>query len=135
MTLDVSFFFLIFNHVNYIIFFCLAFTGLYIVISAPHVVKKVVGLNIFQSSIIFFYISMGKIIGGTAPILTDTFAVYSNPVPQVLMLTAIVVGMATTSVAFALCILIKREYKTVSEDDMIRSWKTKFLKDNNVIPG
>jgi multicomponent Na+:H+ antiporter subunit C len=80
------------------------------------------GMSIFQSSVIMFYISMGKVAGGTAPILVEGAGdvVYSNPVPHVLMLTAIVVGVATTAVGLALAVRIREAYGTIEEDEIIR---------------
>jgi len=107
--------------------FCivLMMTGLYIVISRDHLVKKIMGLNIFQVSVIMFYVALGKIRGGTAPILVghDEAAadvIYSNPLPHVLMLTAIVVGVATTALGLALVVRIQEGYGTVEEDDIVR---------------
>ncbi|MCK5167636.1 MAG: cation:proton antiporter subunit C, partial [Rhodospirillaceae bacterium] len=65
-----------------------------------------------------FYISMGKVKGGTAPILDDSIEVYSNPLPHVLILTAIVVGVATTSLALALIVRINRAYGTIEEGEI-----------------
>jgi multicomponent Na+:H+ antiporter subunit C len=102
----------IIGHLNYWFFIVLMMTGLYIVIAKGNLVKKVVGLNIFQTSVFMFYISIGKVIGGTAPIFPvdmkiDNNIVYSNPLPHVLILTAIVVGVATTSLALALIVRIR----------------------------
>ena len=96
----------------------LAMTGLLTVIARHNLIKKVMGLNILQSAVILLYVSMGKVEGGTAPILIDGGAdvVYSNPLPHVLMLTAIVVGVATTAVALALVIRIRDAYGTTEED-------------------
>ena len=91
--------------------------GFYIVISANNLVKKIVGLNIFQTSVFMLYISMGKVTGGTAPIVMEGVTQYSNPLPHVLILTAIVVGVATTSVGLALIVRIKRAYGTVEENE------------------
>lgn len=107
----------IFDHYNYWIVVFLMMTGFYIVISANNLVKKVVGLNIFQTSVFMLYISMGKVTGGTAPIVAEGVTLYSNPLPHVLILTAIVVGVATTSVGLALIIQIKRAYGTVEENE------------------
>lgn len=103
---------------NYWVVIFLMMLGFYMIISRSNLVKKVVGLNIFQTSVIIFYISMGKIKGGTAPILEEGRHVYSNPLPMVLMLTAIVVGVATTAVALALVVRIKEAYGTVEEDEI-----------------
>ena len=106
------------GHYNYWVFIGLMMIGFYVVISRGNLVKKVIGLNIFQTSIFILYISMGKIIGGTAPIVTGGDPVYSNPLPHVLILTAIVVGVATTSLALALVVRIKEAYGTVEEDEI-----------------
>ena len=83
------------GHLNYWLFVILMLTGLYIVVARGNLLKKIVGLNLFQVSVFMLYISMGKVAGGTAPILTDNpNEVYSNPLPHVLILTAIVVGIA-----------------------------------------
>jgi multicomponent Na+:H+ antiporter subunit C len=105
---------------NYWIFIFLMMVGFYVLISRRNLVKKILGLNIFQTSVFIFYISMGKIFGGTAPILIEgrDDVVYSNPVPHVLILTAIVVGVATTAVALALVIRIKEAYGTIEGDEI-----------------
>ena len=111
----------ILGHVNYWLFVVLMMTGLYIVIAKGNLVKKIVGLNIFQVSVFMFYISVGKISGGTAPIFPidmniDPEVAYSNPLPHVLILTAIVVGIATTSLGLALIVRIREAYSTIEED-------------------
>jgi multicomponent Na+:H+ antiporter subunit C len=103
---------------NYWIVIFLMMVGLYVVIAHGNLIKKVVGLNIFQTSVFILYISMGKVEGGAAPILDDAVTVYSNPLPHVLMLTAIVVGVATTAVALALIVRIKEAYGTVEEQEI-----------------
>jgi multicomponent Na+:H+ antiporter subunit C len=103
---------------NYWVVIFLMMTGLYVVIAKGNLVKKIIGLNIFQVSVIMFYISMGKVREGTAPIFDEAFTVYSNPVPHVLMLTAIVVGVATTALALALVVRIKEAYGTIEEDEI-----------------
>jgi multicomponent Na+:H+ antiporter subunit C len=107
----------ILDYYNYWIVVFLMMTGFYIVISANHLVKKIVGLNIFQTSVFMLYISMGKVTGGTAPIVAEGVTQYSNPLPHVLILTAIVVGVATTAVGLALIVRIKRAYGTVEENE------------------
>ena len=94
--------------------------GLYIVIARGNLVKKVMGLSIFQVSVIMFYVSIGKIEGGTAPIIPEGGhqLVYSNPLPHVLMLTAIVVGISTTALALALIVRIQEAYGTVEDDEL-----------------
>ncbi len=107
---------------NYWIFIVLMMAGFYILISSANLIKKVVGLNVFQTSVFIFYISMGKILGGTAPILVEGAeadqVVYSNPLPHVLILTAIVVGIATTAVALSLVVRIHEAYGTIEEDEI-----------------
>jgi len=105
---------------NYWVVIFLMMTGLYVVISRGNLVKKIIGLNIFQVSVIMFYVSMGKVRGGTAPIMAQGFEIYSNPLPHVLMLTAIVVGVATSAVALALVVRIKEAYGTIEEDEIRR---------------
>jgi len=108
----------VFGLYNYWIVIFLMMTGFYIVISRGNLIKKVIGLNIFQTSVFLLFISMGKVDGGTAPILTDDARVYSNPLPSVLILTAIVVGIATTGVALALIVRIREAYGTIEEDEI-----------------
>ena len=106
---------------NYWVVIVLMMIGLYIVIARDALVKKVMGLNIFQVSVIMFYVSIAKVRGGTAPIVPETGSegvVYSNPLPHVLMLTAIVVGIATTALALALVVRIKEGYGTIEEDEI-----------------
>lgn len=108
---------LIFEYYNYWIVVFLMMAGFYIVISANNLVKKIVGLNIFQTSVFMMYISIGAVKGGTAPIVAEGIETYSNPLPHVLILTAIVVGVATTAVGLALIVRIKRAYGTVEENE------------------
>ena len=103
---------------NYWITVVLMMVGFYIVIAHDNLIKKVVGLNIFQVSVFVFYISMAKVQGGTAPILDAGIEIYSNPLPHVLILTAIVVGVATTALGCALVVRIKEAYGTVEEDEI-----------------
>lgn len=104
---------------NYWIVIILMMTGLYMVIAQHNLVKKLIGLNVFQVSVFMLYISMGKVKGGTAPILLDqTKIAYSNPVPHVLILTAIVVGVATTSLGLALVVRIHEAYGSIEEDEI-----------------
>ena len=106
---------------NYWIVIFLMMTGLYTVISRGNLIKKVIGLNVFQVSVIMFYVTMGKVRGGTAPILVEGEQVYSNPVPHVLMLTAIVVGVATTALALALVVRIHEAYGTIEEEEILEA--------------
>jgi multicomponent Na+:H+ antiporter subunit C len=106
------------GHYNYWIVIILMMVGLYTVISRGNLIKKIIGLNIFQVSVFMLYISLGTVEGGAAPILTDGVEVYSNPLPHVLILTAIVVGVATTALALALVVRIKESYGTIEEDEI-----------------
>lgn len=141
---------------NYWVVIVLMMVAFYTIIARGNLVKKVVGLSIFQTSVFIFYISLGKIIGGTAPILIEEGGghggeeagpgaaaeaigeameaagaaghaaesagevLYSNPLPHVLILTAIVVGIATTALALALVVRIKETYGTIEEDEIQR---------------
>lgn len=108
------------GHANYWLGIVLMMTGFYVVVSRGNLVKKIVGLNVFQTSVFMLYISMGKVSGGTAPILTgDPDTVYSNPLPHVLILTAIVVGVATTALGLALVVRIQEAYSTIEEDNIL----------------
>ena len=105
---------------NYFLVIILMMLGFYAVIARGNMVKKMIGLNIFQTSVFMLYISMGKVSNGTAPILTgDSSTVYSNPLPHVLILTAIVVGVATTAVGYALIIRIQESFNTIEDDEII----------------
>lgn len=108
------------SHYNYWIVIFLVMAGLYIVIARGNLIKKLVGLNVFQASVFVLYISFGKIFGGTAPILDKAYDTYSNPLPHVLILTAIVVGVATTALGLALVVRIRKEYGTIEEEDIHR---------------
>jgi multicomponent Na+:H+ antiporter subunit C len=107
------------EHYNYIITIFLMVGGLYIVVARGNMVKKLVGLSIFQTSVYLLYIEPGKILGGTPPILDPVFKVYSNPLPHVLILTAIVVGIATIALGLALVVRINEAYGTVEEDEIL----------------
>ena len=114
------------EHGVYWLCIALMMTGLYIVISRDHLVKKIMGLNIFQVSVIMLYVTMAKISGGTAPILQaqgseSAEAVYSNPLPHVLMLPAIVVGVATLGVGLALAQKIYQQHSSFDEDEILEN--------------
>ena len=115
----------ILSHMNYWLFIILMMTGFYIVVARGNFIKKIIGLNIFQTSVFMFYISIGKVTGGTAPIFPvklekiDPATVYSNPLPHVLILTAIVVGVATTALGLALVVRIREAYGTIEEEDLL----------------
>ena len=105
-------------HYNHWITIFLMISGLYIVVARGNMVKKLVGLALFQTSVYLLYISPGKILGGTAPILTDQHTVYANPLPHVLILTAIVVGVATLALGLALVVRINEAFGTIEEDEI-----------------
>ncbi|MDG2204184.1 MAG: cation:proton antiporter subunit C [Alphaproteobacteria bacterium] len=92
--------------------------GLYIVIAHGNLIKKIVGLNVFQVSVFLLYITMAKVEGGTAPILAEGIKLYSNPLPHVLILTAIVVGVATTALGLALVVRIHNAYGTIEDEEI-----------------
>ena len=106
------------THANYWAAIVLAMIGLYAVIAPSNLIKKLIGLGMFQSAIFLLYITVGKVEGGTAPILDSAYTVYSNPLPHVLILTAIVVAVSTLAVGLALTVAIKRAYGTVEEDEI-----------------
>lgn len=103
---------------NYWIVIVLMMIGFYIVIAHENLIKKLIGLGIFQTSVFFFYISVGKVAGGTAPILDEKWSLYSNPLPHVLILTAIVVGIATTALGLSLVVRIQEAYGSIEESDI-----------------
>ena len=120
MFVDYAF---IMGHLNYWLFIMLMMTGLFIVISRGNLIKKIVGLNIFQTSVFMFYISIGKVAGGTAPIFPTDMKInpstlYSNPLPHVLILTAIVVGIATTALGLALIVRIREAFGTIEDEEI-----------------
>lgn len=106
------------GHFNYWIVVFLMMTGLYMVIGSPNLVKKLVGLSVFQSSVFILFITSGKVSGGGPPILSQELEIYSNPLPHVLILTAIVVGVATTAVGLALIVRIHEAYGCPDEDEI-----------------
>jgi len=108
----------ILGHYNYWVVIFLMMAGFYTVISHGNLIKKIVGLNIFQTSVFILYISIGYVTGGAAPILEEGVTLYSNPLPHVLILTAIVVGVATTALGLALVVRIREAYGTAEEDEI-----------------
>ena len=106
---------------NYWVAIILMMGGFYTVIASDNLVKKLVGLNIFQTSVFILYISLGKVQGGSPPIYSPDIEVYANPLPHVLILTAIVVGVATTALGLSLIIRIKNAYGSVEETDIIEA--------------
>ncbi len=118
---------------NYWIYITLMMIGLYAMIVKNNLVKKIVGMNIFQTAIILFYVSIGAKKGATIPILEHghgghnaVHAIdYMNPLPHVLMLTAIVVGVATLGVALALAIRVYNRFNTLEEDEILAQVRKK----------
>lgn len=106
------------NHYNFFITIFLMISGLFIVIARGNLIKKLVGLSLFQTSVYLLYLTPAKILNGTAPIYDNRYDTYSNPLPHVLMLTAIVVGVATLSLGLALVVRIKEAYGTIEEDEI-----------------
>ena len=119
---------------NYWIVIVLMMMGFYIVISQHNLIKKIVGLNVFQVSVFIFYISVGKVKGGTAPVLLDGFEIYSNPLPHVLILTAIVVGVSTSALALALTVRIMDKYGTIEEDEIEKLETKDQVKEQGGLP-
>ena len=103
---------------NYWVVVVLMMIGLYIVIAHGNLIKKIVGLTIFQTAVFIFYISMAKINDATAPVLAEGISQYSNPLPHVLILTAIVVGIATVALGLALVVRINEAYESVEEESI-----------------
>lgn len=107
------------SHYMYWFIFALMMCGLFIVLSHGNLIKKLIGLNIFQASVFLLYIALGKVSGGTAPIMEEGHDTYSHPLPHVLILTAIVVGVSTTALGLALAVRIFRSYGTLEEDEVL----------------
>ena len=111
----------VFEHYNYWITIIIMMIGFYAVMAKTNLVKKAIGLGIFQTGIFLFYISIGKVEGGTAPVRVmgeQTDVVYSNPLPHALILTAIVVSVSTLAVALAIIVNIREKYGTIDEHDI-----------------
>ncbi|NQU57250.1 MAG: cation:proton antiporter subunit C [Rhodospirillales bacterium] len=119
---------------NYWIVIMLMMMGLYMVISQHNLIKKIIGLNVFQVSVFVFYISMAKVKGGTAPILAEGIEIFSNPLPHVLILTAIVVGVSTTALGLALTVRIKNAFGTIEDDEIDALEKEDRAKDREPLP-
>jgi multicomponent Na+:H+ antiporter subunit C len=105
---------------NYWVFAVLLMIGFYAVVARTNLIKKLIGLSLFQAAVFLLYITMGKVSGGTAPILQKGVddAVFSNPLPQVLILTAIVVGISTTALGLGIIVRIKEDYDSIDEKDI-----------------
>ncbi len=108
----------IIGHINYRLIVATMTVGPYTLMSRSNLINKLAGLSMFQTAVILFYVSLGKVTGGTVPIISEKYSLYSSPLPQVLMLTAIVVGVATTALGFALVIRIKEAYNSVEENEI-----------------
>lgn len=108
------------GHYNFYVVVVLMMIGFYTVIARGNMIKKIMGLNLFQTSVFILFISAGKIIGGATPIQQKDVDLYSNPLPHVLILTAIVVGVATTAVGLALAVRIRESCGTIEDDDLVR---------------
>lgn len=107
------------GHYDYWFVIVIMMAGFYVVINGTNLVKKLMGLVIFQTSVLLFYIAMGYIKGARFPILKTGEDFYINPLPHVLMLTAIVVGVATLAVGLAIVVRIKEEYGSIEEDEIL----------------
>ena len=111
------------GYYNYWVFSVLLMIGFYAVIASGNLIKKLLGLSIFQSAVFLMYITMDKVEGGTAPIIQPgaTDQLYSNPLPQVLILTAIVVGVSTLALGLAIIVRIKDTYRTIEERELFEA--------------
>ena len=107
------------GHFSYMITVFLMVAGLFIIIARSNLIKKLVGLSIFQTSVYLLYVVPGKLVGGTAPIIAPQYSVYSNPLPHVLILSAIVVGVATLALGLALAVRIREAYGSIEEDEIL----------------
>lgn len=107
------------GHYTYWVTVLLMAAGLYIMIARGNLVKKLIGLSVFQTSVYLLYIAPGKLIGGTAPIVAEGYQVYSNPLPHVLILTAIVVGIATLALGLAIVVRVREAYGSIEEDEIV----------------
>jgi multicomponent Na+:H+ antiporter subunit C len=106
-------------HYSYWITIVLMVAGMYIVIARGNLLKKLLGLAVLQTSVYLLYIAPGKLIGGTAPIVAEGYSIYSNPLPHVLILTAIVVGVATLALGLAIVVRIREAYGSIEEDEIL----------------
>ena len=107
------------GYYTYWITIALMVAGMYIVIARGNLLKKLLGLGVLQSSVYLLYIAPGKLIGATAPIIAQGHELYSNPLPHVLILTAIVVGVATLALGLAIVVRIREAYGTIEEDEIL----------------
>lgn len=113
------------THYHYVVYISLMMIGLFAMVARGNMVKRIIGLNLLQTAVFLFYLSIGRIDGGTVPVIWEDrppgaeAVPYENPVPHVLMLTAIVVGVSTTAVALALTVRIKEAYGTIDEGEIL----------------
>jgi multicomponent Na+:H+ antiporter subunit C len=107
------------SHYGYWVAVFLMVAGVYITIASGNLIKKLIGLGIFQTSVYLLYIAPGTLIGATAPIISESFTKYSNPLPHVLILTAIVVGVATLALGLAIVVRIREAYGSIEEDEIL----------------
>lgn len=112
------------DHYPYWVTIFLMIAGTYIVIARGNLLKKLIGLAILQTSVYLLYIAPGKIVGGTVPIVAERFTLYSNPLPHVLILTAIVVGVATLALGLAIVVRIREAYGSIEEDEILARDRT-----------
>lgn len=117
----------ILSQYNYLAAIILMMIGFYAMIAKDNLIKKIIGMNIFQTAVFLMYITIGKIKGGTAPILWEAGGPYDNPLPHVLILTAIVVSVSTTAVAFALIIRIQKSFGTIQESMILNIKRRKDM--------
>ena len=108
-----------FGAFSYAITVFLMVAGLHIVIARNNLIKTLVGVSIFQTAVYLLYIAPAKLAGGTAPVVSPEFEAYSSPLPQVLILTAIVVGIATMALGHAIVVRIHEAYGTIEEDEIL----------------
>lgn len=109
------------HNLNYVSSVVLFLLGLYAVALKPNLVKKIMGLNIMETSVFLFMVSIGMVGSGNAPVVTEGVkpATMVNPIPQALILTGIVVAVSTTAVALSLCIKIHEHYGTLNASEIL----------------
>jgi multicomponent Na+:H+ antiporter subunit C len=107
------------GHYGYWMTIVLMVAGMYIVIARGNLLKKLIGLAVLQTSVYLLYIGPAKLVGGTAPIVAQGYTVYSNPLPHVLILTAIVVGVATLALGLAIVVRIREAYGSIEEEEIL----------------
>ncbi|MEY3721440.1 MAG: hypothetical protein RL618_1959 [Pseudomonadota bacterium] len=107
------------GHYTYFVTFILLVAGLFIVIARGNLIKKLIGLGIFQTSVYLLYIGPAKLVGGSAPVFRSDLTLYSNPLPHVLILTAIVVGVATLALGLALVVRLREAYGSIEEEEIL----------------